>query len=106
MEIRPHTRLRSYKADFQSQYKQYDLYRELVMQAPASAPSDQVVSLRDSIDFIAHVAHCYPDVTRDFAQNLATLLTQHHGELDAELREKIVGSYVLLRKKDIIDSST
>jgi protein SDA1 len=34
------------------------------------------------------------------------ILNMHHEELEPELREKIVGSLVLLRRKDIIDSST
>ena len=33
------------------------------------------------------------------------MLNAHHEELESELREKIVGSLVLLRRKDIIDSS-
>ena len=33
------------------------------------------------------------------------MLNAHHEELEPELREKIVGSLVLLRRKDIIDSS-
>ena len=33
------------------------------------------------------------------------MLNTHHEELESELREKIVGSLVLLRRKDIIDSS-
>jgi len=56
------------------------------------------------VDFIAHVADCYPDLTRDFADDLIKLLIQHHAELESELREKLVGSLVLLRKKELIDS--
>ena len=33
------------------------------------------------------------------------MLNAHHEELESDLREKIVGSLVLLRRKDIIDSS-
>lgn len=57
------------------------------------------------MDFISHVADCYPDLTRDFADDLINLLTQHHAELESELREKLVGSLVLLRKKELIDSA-
>lgn len=34
------------------------------------------------------------------------ILTLYHADLESELREKIVGSLVLLRRKEIIDSST
>lgn len=76
------------------------------MQSPTSAPSNDVVSLRDLIDFISHVAACYPQITKDFPQHLAELLLQHHESLEAELREKAVGALVLLRKNKVIDSPT
>lgn len=75
------------------------------MQAPASADGAGIVSLRDLIDFIAHVADCYPELTLQFPGELIEILDTHHRDLEAELREKIVGSLVLLRRKDIIDSS-
>ncbi len=96
----------SYRGDFTSQYGQYRSFLELFMQAPVSAPTDNIVSLRDLIDFIAHVAQCYPDITKQFPEDLVNLLTRHHEELEPELRDKAVGSLVLLRKKEIIDSST
>lgn len=63
------------------------------------------MSFRDQIDFISHVADCYPKVTAEFPNDLIKIISQHHAELEPELREKIVGSLVLLRNKDIIDSS-
>jgi len=97
---------RSYKDDFSNQYQQYQSFLTLFMQAPGSADEQGVVSLRDLIDFVSHVADCYPEITSDFPSDLITLLSQHHAELEPELREKVVGSLVLIRKKDIIDSST
>lgn len=76
------------------------------MAAPSSANDTGVISLRDLIDFISHVADCYPDITKDFPQQLIDMLLQHHLSLDPDLREKIVGSLVLLRKKDLLDSAT
>lgn len=76
------------------------------MRAPASTTDGGIVSLRDLIDFISHVADCYPAVTAKFPADLIQILAVHHAELEAELREKIVSSLVLLRKKEIIDSST
>ena len=76
------------------------------MAAPSSATDGGIVSLRDQVDFISHVADCYPDITRGFAQELIEILTLHHASLESELREKVVASLVLLRKKDIIDSLT
>lgn len=76
------------------------------MAAPSSASDTGVISLRDLIDFISHVADCYPDITKDFPQQLIDMLMQHHLSLEPELREKIIGSLVLLRKKELLDSAT
>lgn len=96
----------SYTDDFQNQYNQYETYRDLFLQNPTSADNTGVVSLRDLIDFIAHVADCYPQLTAQYPQDLIEILSLHHAELEQELRDKIVGSLVLLRNKDVIDSST
>lgn len=96
----------SYKEDFQKQYYQYETFRELFLQAPSSADDAGIVSLRELIDFVAHVADCYPEITRAFPQDLISLLTLHHAELQHELRDKVVGSLSLLRNKDVVDSST
>lgn len=76
------------------------------MAAPTAATDTGVISLRDLIDFISHVADCYPDILRNFAQELIDMLAQHHLVLEPELREKLVGSLMLLRKKDLLDSAT
>jgi protein SDA1 len=75
------------------------------MQSPSSSTSSGIVSFRDLIDFVAHVADCFPKETASFPNDLKEILTLHHASLESELREKIVGSLVLLRRKEIIDSS-
>lgn len=97
---------RSYVEDFRAQHYQYESHREIFMAAPTSASDTGVISLRDLIDFISHVAPCYPDITKDFPRQLIDMLLQHHLSLEPELRDKIVGSLVLLRKKDLMDSAT
>ena len=57
------------------------------------------------IDLIAHVADCYPEDLAGFPNELKEILTQHHVELHRELREKIVASLLLLKRKDLIDST-
>ncbi|KAJ6160403.1 hypothetical protein N7470_003799 [Penicillium chermesinum] len=96
----------SYIEDFRAQHYQYESHREIFMAAPTSATDTGIISLRDLIDFMSHVADCYPDILKDFPQQLIDMLIQHHLVLEPELREKLVGSLVLLRKKEIIDSST
>lgn len=75
------------------------------MSSPRTATSSGIISFRDLIDFVAHVADCFPEDTVEFPEDLKSILTLHHAELESELREKIVGSLVLLRRKEIIDSS-
>jgi protein SDA1 len=50
------------------------------------------------------VADCYPTITKNFPTELIEILSLHHATLELDLREKIVGSLILLRKKEIIDS--
>ncbi|EXJ66756.1 uncharacterized protein A1O5_09951 [Cladophialophora psammophila CBS 110553] len=95
---------KSYHTDFLHQHIQYENQRQIFMQAPTSATSSGIISFRDLIEFVAHVADCYKDETKDFPRQLIEILSAHHATLEPELREKIVGSLVLLRKKEIIDS--
>lgn len=95
----------SYKDEFTRQYGYYEHQRAVFLQAPSSTNDTGLVLFRDLIDFVSHVADCYPDITREFPNDLINLLTHHHTELETELRSKIVGSLVLVRRKEIIDSS-
>lgn len=97
--------LRSYAEEFNNQWNQYQTHKDIFMLSPTTATSSGIISFRDLVDFIAHIADCYPEETAEFPEDLKSMLTLHHAELESELREKIVGSLVLLRKKDIIDST-
>jgi protein SDA1 len=89
-----------------NQYGQYQTQRDIYMASPSTATSAGIVSFRDLIDFVSHVADCYPEDTAQFPDDLRNILTQHHAQLESELREKVVGSLVLLKRKEIIDSSS
>lgn len=97
---------KSYQTDFEHQYIQYENQRQIFMQAPASSTESGIISFRDLIEFVAHVSDCYKEETKDFPKQLIEILSTHHASLEPELREKIVGSLVLLKKKEIIDSTT
>ena len=85
------------------QYDQYNTYLELFLQNPSSTDDNSLISLREQIDFVAHVADSYPTITANFPEDLIKLLG-HHEELEHETREKVVGSLVLLRNKEVITS--
>lgn len=97
----------SYSDEFTSQYRQYQTQREIFLANPTTSTdgSNGATSFKDQIEFIAQVSDCYKTITKEFPQQLIDILKTHHDALDHELREKIVGSLVLLRKKDIIDST-
>ncbi|KAK2747802.1 Severe Depolymerization of Actin [Myotisia sp. PD_48] len=97
---------KSYVEDFRSQHLQYENHREIFMAAPSAAADTGIISLTELIDFVSHVADCYPEITKNFPQELMEIISQHHAVLDSDLREKIVASLVLLKRKEIIDSST
>ncbi|RGP68777.1 hypothetical protein FLONG3_8040 [Fusarium longipes] len=97
---------KSYKDDFLKQWEQYEAQREIFLVSPSTASADSVESFHNIIDLIAHVADCYKEETATFADDLKDILTQHHVVLHPELREKIVGSLVLLRRKEVIDSTS
>jgi protein SDA1 len=96
----------SYENDFLHQYMQYENQRAIFLMSPGSATDSGIVSFRDLIEFVAHVSDCYKQHTADFSAHLTELLNTRHAELEPGLREKIVGSLVLLRKKEVITSIT
>ncbi|KAF2683620.1 SDA1-domain-containing protein [Lentithecium fluviatile CBS 122367] len=96
----------SYFEDHQQQYNQYETLRDLLLQDPSTSDNTGLVRLSELVDFVAHTADCYPKDTAQFPQDLILIISQHHEELQPELRDKIVADLVLLRNKDIIDSST
>ncbi|KAK4978331.1 Severe Depolymerization of Actin [Elasticomyces elasticus] len=96
----------SYQDDFSNQWNQYRSLIDVYLQSPSTSDDASIVSLRELIDFVSHVADCYPRVASGFADDLKNLLASHHADLESELRDKVVGSLVLIRKKEIIDSAT
>lgn len=74
------------------------------MDNPANATKDVSQDFHDKVDFIAHVADCFKPETKSFPDDLRDILTEHHAILDPDVREKLVGSLVLLRRKDLVTS--
>ncbi|KAG6007124.1 hypothetical protein E4U21_006308 [Claviceps maximensis] len=97
---------RSYKDDFLKQWEQYESQREIFLMSPTAGTADSIESFHNMIDLIAHVADCFPEETSTFPDDLKLILNDHHAVLNHDLRDKIVGSLVLLRRKDVIDSSS
>ncbi|KAJ2981783.1 hypothetical protein NQ176_g1807 [Zarea fungicola] len=97
---------KSYKDEFLKQWEQYETQRDIFLMSPTTVSADSIESFHNMIDLMAHIADCYPDVMARFPEDLEEIITQHHAILHPELREKIVGSLLLLRRKDVVDSAT
>lgn len=59
---------------------------------------------RELVSFIAQVAQCYPNETKDFPNELALMLQENYTTLTPELRRSFVQNLVMLRNKDVITS--
>ncbi|ETS79258.1 hypothetical protein PFICI_09111 [Pestalotiopsis fici W106-1] len=95
----------AYEKEFLDHFRQYGSSLDQFMAAPLSSDSGALISFREQIDLIAHVADLYPEHTAGFADELKEIITKHHAILEPELREKVVSSLVLLRRKEVVDSS-
>ena len=95
---------RAYEQNFDTHLSHFEQNYQLLLQDPSSRQNNAFIDFRNQIDFIAHLANCFPHRCQHFPDQLITLLSQHHESLDSETREKLVGSLVLLRRKGVIDS--
>ncbi|CAN9105182.1 unnamed protein product [Alternaria alternata] len=94
----------SYRDDFEQQWQQYRTLLDLFLADPSTSDSG-LVALKDLIEFVSHTSDLYPDIASEFPRNLELLLT-HHEVLEYDLRDKVVGAYCLLKRKEVIDSIT
>lgn len=95
---------KSYQDEFDRQYTAYLATKEVFLDNPANATKDVSQDFHDKVDFIAHVAECFSAETKSFPDDLKEILAEHHAVLDADVREKLVGSLVLLRRKELVSS--
>ncbi|KAI1401981.1 SDA1-domain-containing protein [Hypoxylon fuscum] len=95
----------AYEKEFIENWQQFDAAHEKFLAAPVGADSNSLITFREQIDLIAHCAELYPQITATFPGALKDVLTKHHAVLEPTLREKIVSSLTLLRRKDVIDSN-
>ena len=94
----------SYRDDFEQQWQQYRTLLDLFLADPSTSDSG-LVALKDLIEFVSHTSDLYPDIASEFPRDLELLLT-HHEVLEYDLRDKVVGAYCLLKRKEVIDSIT
>ncbi|KAI1132556.1 SDA1-domain-containing protein [Nemania abortiva] len=95
----------AYQSEFIELWQHFDSARERVLADPLGVDGESLATFREHMDLIAHCAEKYPDITATFPDSLRDILTAHHATLDPALREKIVTSLSLLRRKEVIDSA-
>ncbi|KAI0472352.1 SDA1-domain-containing protein [Xylaria cf. heliscus] len=95
----------AYQTEFIELWQHFDSARERVLADPLGVDAESLATFREHMDLIAHCAEKYPDITATFPDSLRDILTTHHATLDPALREKIVTSLSLLRRKEVIDSA-
>ncbi|KAI1295790.1 SDA1-domain-containing protein [Xylaria venustula] len=95
----------AYQTEFIELWQHFDSARERVLADPLGVDAESLATFREHMDLIAHCAEKYPDVTATFPDSLRDILMAHHATLDPTLREKIVTSLSLLRRKEVIDSA-
>ena len=93
----------SYYEEFLQQYSHYESLRDIFLLNPSTEDSEE---FGEVISFMSFVCASYPKETAKFPDELATILTKNHAELDPELREKIVQCLVMLRNKEIISAES
>ncbi|KAI0518393.1 SDA1-domain-containing protein [Xylaria bambusicola] len=95
----------AYQTEFIELWQHFDSARERVLADPLGVDADSLATFREHMDLIAHCAEKYPEITATFPDSLRDILIAHHATLDPTLREKIVTSLSLLRRKEVIDSA-
>ncbi|KAI7816472.1 SDA1-domain-containing protein [Gamsiella multidivaricata] len=92
----------SYKEEFLQQLRHFESSRAIFELKPEEVSTD----FQDLINFIAQVSPCYPEETKEFPDQIITLLSKHYQILDAELRRTMVQALVLLRNREMISSTS
>ena len=91
-----------YHEEFLQQWNHYDSILNIFRTNPDDHHGAE--RFRELVTFIAQVAQCYPQETKDFPTQLSTLLLEQYETLNSEIRKALVQNLVLLRNKDVITS--
>jgi|SRR5882762_1790137 len=109
----------AYKEEFLLQWNHYSSTREIFR----IHPDEHAKHFKELINFIGQVsnrccsfsprhdswnsgkvAQCYPRETSNFPSDISSLLVESYGSLPTEVRQTLVQTYILLKKKNVISS--
>jgi protein SDA1 len=92
----------AYRDEFLQQWNHFQSIQRIWKMQPDMLEDSQ--HFRELVSFIAQVAQCYPEDTKEFPNELATLLRDNYHGLTPELRRSFVQNLVMLRNKNVISS--
>ena len=87
-----------YVDEFRRRWRHFQAKLELQRMEPSTENKDMVAT----VNFIAHVAPCFPKMTAELPTQLAALLEEHHDALDSELRKALLQALILLRNRNMM----
>ncbi|KAI8978373.1 SDA1-domain-containing protein [Pilobolus umbonatus] len=92
---------KSYEAEFLQQWRHF----QSTLTIFCLKPDEESKELSELVTFMSQICQCYPDITKDFPQQLMDLLKEHCIVLHPEVRKSLVQGLILLRNKGIIDNT-
>ncbi|TPX49924.1 hypothetical protein SeMB42_g01473 [Synchytrium endobioticum] len=93
----------SYKDEFRQQYARLQACLQLFNGASTTQADHQ--TLAELVNFVGHVAPCFPAECQSFPQDLVDLLSAHSQTMDPDLRKTLVQVLILLRNRNLIPSA-
>ncbi|GAB0096330.1 Protein SDA1 [Sergentomyia squamirostris] len=88
----------SYKDEFIQQYSHFENTLDIFKFSPEKADKN----LEDSVMFVAQVAQLYPDICKNFPQQLIDILKTFSINLDPTIRNTLCKALILMRNKNLI----
>lgn len=88
----------SYQDEFEQQYRRYQSNMKVFLLQPTEDSKD----LSELTMFIAQVSHCYPDLVKEFPQQLREILQRHATSINHDMRMNFCKCLMLLRNKNLI----
>ncbi|CCJ30097.1 unnamed protein product [Pneumocystis jirovecii] len=91
----------SYKEDFFIQWRHYEAMRDILTEN-VEQKNENFLNI---IIFISQMCTYYPKETKNFPNDIATLLLNFQNNLNNETKEKIIQALILLKNKNVISSN-
>jgi protein SDA1 len=88
-----------YRSEFLMQFRHYESEYQLFL----LQPTKESVHFGALVNFLSHVAKCYPKEMNNFPQQIIQLLQENYIVLNANLRKTLVQSLMLMRNRNLID---